>query len=566
MSTILDETALSEVERIKRESNGLRGVLPGELQSDLAYLSEEAKQILKFHGSYQQEDRDQRKERKKAGLEPAYSFMLRTKLPGGVMTSEQYILHDDLADQFGDRTLRVTTRQGFQLYGILKGNLRPTISGLNDAMVTTLGACGDVVRAVTTCPAPHAGRNREEVIELARRVSDETLPRTRSYHDIWIEGSQVTYASEPEPEPLYGERYLPRKFKIAFAFPEDNCTDIHSNDLGFLVVEREGRIAGYNVLVGGGFGQTHGKAETFARLADTIGFALPEDVLDVAKAVIATQRDHGNRENRKRGRLKYLLHERGPDWFRSEVEARLGRPLEAPAPIEVTGIEDHLGWHEQGDGRLFLGVWIENGRVHDSGSLRLRSALRRIVGEFGLDVHLTTQQNLLLTNVAPKHRSMIDEILREHGVVVYEHLPPVKRYAMACPSTPTCPLGLAEAERVLPSVLDELETALSGLDLADEPLAVRMTGCPNGCARPYTAELAFVGRSLGKYVIYVGGNPTGTRLGAVYADLVPQAELVTTVQPLLERFVNERFPEEGFGDFWTRVGLEPRAAVAKAVR
>jgi sulfite reductase (ferredoxin) len=565
MSTIIDEVVLSEVERIKVESNGLSGALPHELANDSTHLTDEAKIVLKFHGSYQQDDRDRRRERKKAGLEPAYSFMIRSKLPGGVLTPEQYLLHDDLADRYGDSTLRVTTRQGFQLFGVLKGDLRQTIHDLNEAMVTTFGACGDVVRNVCTCPAPIHGGNRLEVIELARQLSDETLPRTTAYHDIWVEGAQVTKVTS-EHDPLYGDRYLPRKFKIAFAFPEDNCTDVLSNDLGFLVLEQEGRIIGYNVFVGGGFGQTHGKGETFARLAEPLGFVTPEELIEVAKAIIATQRDHGNRENRKRARLKYLIHERGIAWFREQVELRLGRRLEPAASAAVSGIHDHLGWHGQGDGRWFYGVWIENGRIKDEGQLRLRTALRTIVETFRPHVHLTAQHNLLLTNVAAEHREEIDAILREHGVLAHQHVSLARRFAMACPALPTCPLAVAESERALPGVIDELEVALARLGLGNEELTVRMTGCPNGCARPYSADLAFVGRSLNKYVVYVGGNMEGTRLAERYADLVPTEELVATVRPLFERFGEERLAGERFGDFWSRVGLEPLPSATKGAR
>lgn len=563
MSTIIDETALSEVERIKLESKGLYGPLPEELESDSTHLSEEAKQLLKFHGSYQQEDRDKRKERKKAGLEPAYSFMIRSKLPGGVMTAEQYIVHDELADKYCDGTLRVTTRQGFQLYGVLKQDLRRTIHELNAAFVTTLGACGDVVRNVLACPAPISGGNREEVIALAAQVSDETLPKSTSYHDIWVEGVKVTDIDEPVHDPLYGERYLPRKFKITFAFPDDNCTDVFANDLGFIVVEEAGKIVGYNATVGGGFGQTHGKSETFPRLADLLGFVTPDQVLEVTKAVIAVQRDHGNRENRKRSRLKYLIHDRGLDWFRERVEEVLGWQLQPPAPVKVTGIHDHLGWFEQGDGRWFRGVWVENGRIKDEGSLKLRSALREIVERFRPGVHLSTQHNVLLTNIAPEDRDEIDRILLEHNVLPAEHITLARRWSMACPAIPTCPLAVSESERVLPEVIDELEVALARLGLSNEELTVRMTGCPNGCARPYTADLAFVGRSLGKYVVYIGGNMEGTRLATAYADLVPIAELIETVRPLFERYSADRLPGERFGDFWARVGLEPLPSAAK---
>lgn len=559
MSTMVDEAALSEVERVKQESEGLRGTLPDELAADSTHLSEEAKQILKFHGSYEQEDRDQRRERKRAGIEPAYQYMVRSKLPGGTMTAEQYLAQDDLADRYGDGTLRVTTRQGFQFYGIAKRDLRGTIHDLNEALITTFGACGDVVRNVVSCSAPVGGTLRLQVAEWAGRLSDELLPRTRAYHEIWVEGARVTAAAEPVQDPLYGERYLPRKFKIGFAFPDDNCTDVLSNDLGFVVLAEGDSIEGFNVVVGGGLGQTHNKPETYPRLASPLAFVSPEELIETARAVVAVQRDHGNRTNRKRARLKYLLDERGVEWFRREVETHLGRPLAPYRDVEVTGFHDHLGWHDQGDGRWFRGVWIENGRIRDHGSLRLRAALRRIVEQFHPEVYLTTQQNLLLVNISPDDREAIDAILLQHGVLPPEQLTQARRHAMACPAIPTCPLAVAESERVLPTVVSELEGVLSRIGLEGVPLAVRMTGCPNGCARPYTADLSFVGRSLGKYQIYVGGNLEGNRLAKLYADLVPLDRLVTTVRPLFESFRDERRPGEGFGDFWDRVGLEPLA-------
>ena len=557
MSTIIDESALSEVERTKLESLGLRGPLVEELATDSTHLSEKAKQVLKFHGSYEQEDRDQRKERKKAGLEPAYSYMVRSKLPGGVMTPEQYLVHDDLADRYANGTLRITTRQGFQFYGILKGDLRGAIHDLNEALVTTFGACGDVVRNVCTCPAPIAGTVRSETIRVAHEMAYALLPASSSYHEIWVEGAQVTQAVEPQPDPLYGTRYLPRKFKISFAFPEDNCTDIHSNDLGFLVIAEGDRTIGYNVLVGGGFGSTHGKSETFARLADPLAFVKPEEALEVAKAVIAVQRDNGNRANRKRARLKYLIHDRGIEWFREQVERELGRKLTDPRDVEVSGIDDHLGWHEQGEGLWFRGIWVENGRVQDREGLRLRTAIRTIVERFRVSVHLTTQQNLLLTNVKAADQQAIDNLLVEHGLIEPAKLTPVRRHAMACPAIPTCPLAVAESERVLPAIVDQLEGELTALGIDADDLTVRMTGCPNGCARPYTADIAFVGRSLNKYVVYVGGSFEGTRLAAQYADLVPLDQLVPTVLPLLTQYRDERLPGERFGDYWARIGVEP---------
>jgi sulfite reductase (ferredoxin) len=561
MSTSVDEAVLSEVERVKHESGGLRGTLPGELAADTTHLSEEGKQLLKFHGSYEQEDRDQRRDRKKAGLEPAYQYMVRSKLPGGTMTADQYLTQDALADRYGDGTLRVTTRQGFQFYGIAKRDLRGTIHDLNQALVTTLGACGDVVRNVVSCSAPVAGTLRAQVAEWARVLSDALLPRTRAYHEIWVEGSQVTVDEAPVEDPLYGTQYLPRKFKIAFAFPDDNCTDVFANDLGLVVIADGDRIEGFNVVVGGGMGMTHNKPETYPRLASPLGFVTPDELLEVARAIIGVQRDHGNRTNRKRARLKYLLDEQGVDWFRGEVEAALGRPLAPYRDVEVTGFHDHLGWHDQGDGRWFRGVWVESGRIHDEGELRLRTALRRIVRELRPNVYLTTQQNLLLVDVAPGDRGAIDAILRAHGVPAPGELPQLRRHAMACPAIPTCPLAVAEAERALPGVVAQLEGELAGMGLGEVPLAVRMTGCPNGCARPYTADLAFVGRSLGKYQVYVGGNLEGNRLAELYADLVPLDGIAALVRPLFARFRDERLPGERFGDFWARTGLVPLDSV-----
>lgn len=554
--------ALSKVEAIKEASRGLYGSLPDELRSDASHFSEEALQLIKFHGSYQQDDRDLRRERKKAGLEPAYSFMVRSKIPGGAITAEQYLVHDELTDRYGDGTLRVTTRQGFQLYGVVKGNLRATIHELNRALVTTLGACGDVNRNVLSCPAPIPGAFRAEALELARAISDHLLPRTRAYHEIFVEGELVA-GGPPEavPDPVYGTTYLPRKFKVAIAFPDDNCTDVYANDLGFLAIPEGDRLAGFNVLVGGGMGQTHGKEETFPRLASPLGFATPEEVIEVATAVVTVQRDYGNRGNRKRARLKYLIEDRGLDWFRAEVEARLGRPLPAPRAVEVTAAHDHLGWHEQGGGLWFYGLFIENGRIQDVGDFRLRTALRTIVETIRPGVALSAQQNLLFTDVPAGRKDELERILAEHGVHP-ERLSQARRGSMACPALPTCPLALAESERVLPAVIGELENMLDGLGLSGLPLTVRMTGCPNGCARPYTADLAFVGRNLGKYMVYVGGNPEGTRLNIEYADLVPLAQLVPTVRPLFERFRDERLPGEGFGDFWNRVGISAPAAAA----
>jgi sulfite reductase (ferredoxin) len=492
-----------------------------------------------------------RRDRRKAGLEPAYSFMTRSRIPGGVLAAGQYLVHDDLADRFANGTLRLTTRQTIQLHGVLKGELAPTIRALNDVLVSTLATCGDVNRNVMSCPAPLPQSLRAETLDVARSISEHLLPRTRAYHEIWIDGER-TAGGEPEPDPIYQDRYLPRKFKIAIGFADDNCTDVYANDLGFFAIADNGRLAGFNVLVGGGLGRTHGKAETYPRLADALAFVTPDEVLAVATAVVTAQRDFGNREDRRRARLKYLIDDRGLDWFRGVVEQRVGRRLAPPVPVAVTTIHDHLGWHEQGGGVWFHGLFIENGRIQDTDTAQTRTALRRIIEQFGPGVRLTPQQNLLLTDISERNRPAIERILSDHGVAGATSV--VRRWSMACPALPTCPLALAEAERVLPGVIDDLELELRQLGLQDVPFAVRMTGCPNGCARPYTADLAFVGRSGDRYVVYVGGNMEGTRLNTPFADLVPLAQLVPTVRPLLERFARERRHAERFGDFCDRVG------------
>ena len=560
-----DDKPLSAVEKVKEGSGGLRGDLAAQLAADAPHFTGTGAQLLKFHGSYQQEDRDRRRERRGTGEEPAYQFMVRCKIPGGVLTGEQYLVIDELADRYGNGTLRVTTRQGNQFHGVLKGDLKATIRAVNDALVTTLGACGDVVRNVVSCPAPMSGGLREQVVSVARRLSDHLLPRTRAYHDIWLDGEQVA-GGPPESEPIYGTRYLPRKFKVAFAFPDDNCCDVHSNDLGFLAVQEGGQLLGFNVLVGGGMGKTHGKEDTYPRLADTLGFVRFGEAVEVAEAVVKVQRDHGNRGDRRHARLKYLLDKEGLDWFRQQVERLLGRRLAPAADIDVSGIADHLGWHTQERGRSFLGLFIENGRIRDDGDRRLRGAIRRVVETLGAGVRFTPQQNLLITDVPDRCRGLVERILADHGVTADAMPSPVRRWSMACPALPTCGLALAEAERALPDVISELERELETLGVADAALTVRMTGCPNGCARPYTADLAFVGRSLNKYAVLVGGSMLGTRLSTQYADLVPRDRLVATVRPLFERYRDERLADERFGDFCDRVVLTPHPPLRGAER
>src|SRR5205823_3214873 len=449
---------VSAVEQIKQASRGLRGSLAPELAAGTSHFEDEAAQLLKFHGVYQQDDRDARRQRSDAGLEPDYAFMVRCKIPGGVLTARQYLVLDELAGRFGNGTLRVTTRQDNQFHGVVKGDLKATIRALNDALVTTLGACGDVERNVMCCPAPLPGTLRDQVLQVARRISDHLLPRSRAYHEIWLNGERVeSGVPDAQPDPIYGERYLPRKFKTAIAFPDDNCTDVYSNDLGFLAIPDGDRIAGFNVLVGGGLGMTHGKKLTYPRLADPLGFAAPEDVVQVAEAVLTVQRDYGDRRDRRHARLKYLLDDRGLHWFRAQVERRLGRALPPPAAVRVSDVHDHLGWHQQREGRWFYGLFVENGRILDTEDVRLRTALRRIVKMFDAGVHFTPQQNVLLTGIPDGRRAALEGVLAHHGVRSTGAISTVRRWSMACPALPTTYADLVPRHRLVARVRPLLE-------------------------------------------------------------------------------------------------------------
>ncbi|MCW1967522.1 MAG: NADPH-dependent assimilatory sulfite reductase hemoprotein subunit [Anaerolineae bacterium] len=542
------------VEQVKTESHGLFSPLAQDLTTSDAFLSEAGKILIKFHGSYEQTNRD-----KRGGAAKEFSFMVRSKLPGGRLTADQYLAHDRIADEFANGSLRLTTRQGIQFHGVIKDDLRGTVRALNHALVTTFGACGDVVRNVMCCPAPTADPQRLAVQALATDLSNATLPATKAYHQIWIEGKSII-DDEVEPDALYGKTYLPRKFKMAIAFPGDNCVDIYTQDLGLVALfDNANQLIGFNVLAGGGMGMTHNDEDTFPRLADVVGFVEPDAALAVTHAVVGIHRDFGDRNNRKHARLKYVIHDRGLAWFKEELQRRLPFELQAAHPMPEFTLPDHLGWHEQHDaaGNWYLGIPIASGRIIDTEQMQLRTALRLIVSEFNTPVHITGQQNVLLADIAPQHRERIEQILQTHHVLTVDQLSQVRRFALACVALPTCPLAITEAERAMPDLLDTFEDALEELGLLGEPINVRMTGCPNGCARPYTAEVAFVGRSLNKYTIFLGGSPASTRMAQVYQDLVPFSELVSRLKEPLTRFRDERQPNEAFGDFCHRAILTP---------
>jgi sulfite reductase (ferredoxin) len=556
----------SAVEGVKENSRQLRGSIALELLQDTDHFAEQDKQLLKFHGTYQQENRDARKSRKKDGVGKHYMFMVRCKIPGGRLTADQYLAVDDLAGQYANGTLRFTSRQGIQLHGVLKRHLHDAIAGINACLLTTLGACGDVERNVMCCPAPHNHDGvHAQMQATAARLAAHLAPRSRAYHEIWLNGRPLTEPTEEvAPEPIYGKVYLPRKFKTGIALPEDNCIDVHGQDLGLLALVVNGAIAGYNVLVGGGMGMTHGNANTFPFLARPVAYVPADQVVEAAEAVVKLFRDHGNRADRKRARIKYLVHDWGVDRFREVLQTYVPFPLAAPKPVAVHGYDLHLGWRPQGDGKFCYGLSVENGRVKDEGTMRLRSGLRAIVRRLRPEVRLTPLQDVLLCGLAEGDRPEVERILAEYGVTPTERVSNVQRYSMSCPAIPTCGLAISESERALPGIVDGLEVELKRLGLEKEVLGVRMTGCPNGCVRPYQSEIGIVGRSGDKYTLFVGGHVVGHRLSFVLRDLVPLAEIVPTLVPILERFRAERLPGENLGDYCQRFGQERLQALVGA--
>jgi sulfite reductase (ferredoxin) len=549
----------SGVERLKQSSDFLRGGLAEELAAGGSQVTEDGYNLLKFHGSYEQFDRDTATARKQAGLEKEYSFMVRVRMPGGVLTAAQYLALDALADDRANQTLRITTRQGIQFHGILKGDLKPAIAAINATLLTTLAACGDVVRNVTTSPAPRRDPAHARLDADARLLSAALLPHSRAYFEIFLDDEPVATA---ESEPLYGATYLPRKFKIGLAVAADNTVDVLTNDLGFIAVWEGETLLGYNVAVGGGLGMTHNRADTYPRLASIVGSVGPDDLLAAAEAVIGLQRDHGDRTDRRRARLKYVVDAHGLDWVQATLRDRYGLDLRPALDMPPLAVPELLGWHEQGDGKFWVGVPVPSGRIADTAGVSLRTALREVVRRFGADPIMTPQQDLLLSNITPGDRAAVEAVLRGHGVRLAEDHTPLELWALACPALPTCGLALTEAERVRPQLVAEIGAALARHGMADERISLRITGCPNGCARTYAGDIGLVGRIPGHYAIYVGGDFAGTVLSAKFADRVKQAEVAPTLEPLFAAWAAERQTGEGFGDFCRRVGLETLRARA----
>jgi sulfite reductase (ferredoxin) len=563
----------SKVEGIKENSNFLREPVATEILQDTTHFTENAVQLLKFHGSYQQDNRDNRTK----GQEKDYQFMLRTKNPGGLVPPQLYLALDKIADGYGNHTLRATTRQGFQLHGILKKNLKSAIATIVNNLGSTLGACGDINRNVMAPPAPFKNRPEYQYAwKYAQNIADLLSAQTGAYYEIWLDGEKAISAEEnPEvkaarqrngngtiihdnEEPIYGTYYMPRKFKICVTVPGDNSVDLYSQDLTLVVItNKKGELEGFNIFAGGGLGRTHGKEETFARLADPIGYVAKNDVYDVVKAIVATQRDYGDRTDRRHARLKYLINDWGVDKFRAQVEEYFGKPVEAFKPLPEFKYHDFLGWNEQGDGKLFLGISIENGRIKDEGSFQLKTALREIVEQFNLPIRLTPSQNLIFYDIEPGSKEAIQNILSRHGVGDDpSKIEPLVRYAMACPALPTCGLAITESERAIPGILERVRALLDKIGLQNEHFVVRMTGCPNGCARPYLAELAFVGSAPESYQLWLGGSPNQTRLAQPYTEKLHHNDLESFLEPIFVYFQKSRKSKESFGDFCDRVGFD----------
>ena len=549
--------APSPVEGMKAASHGLRGGIASIMASGADHFEETEKQLLKFHGSYQQEDRDARKSKREDGQSGKfYMFMVRGRIPGGRMNAAQYLVLDGLADSHANGTIRLTSRQSIQFYGILMAGLKPVIAAMNECLLSTLAACGDVNRNVMACPAPIRNSKVHDQLQAdCHALAMHLAPKTSAYHEIWIDGKSQG-APEEEIEPIYGKVYLPRKFKTGFALPNDNCIDIFAQDLGLLADVHNGEIVGYDVLVGGGMGRTHGRVDTFAHLGQRILYCTRDQLLQAAEAIVKLYRDHGNRSDRKRARIKYLVADLGVEKIREMLKDYLPFPLQLPKDMPVTGYDSHLGWNEQGDGRYWYGISVENGRVKDDGAFRLRTALRTLISDLSCEVRLTAQQDILLCDLDHSALPKIEKILREHGVQLPGDVSNVQRYSLACPAIPTCSLAICESERTLPTVIDEMEVALKDLGLENEKFSIRMTGCPNGCVRPYTSDIGLVGRSGDKYLMFLGGRILGDRQNFQAKDLVPRAEIVSTLKPLLSRFKHERTETESFGDYCHRLGQE----------
>ncbi|MDW3216564.1 MAG: NADPH-dependent assimilatory sulfite reductase hemoprotein subunit [Ilumatobacteraceae bacterium] len=556
----------SDVEALKADSAHLRGSLFAELADDGASFSGGATTLLKFHGIYQQDDRDRRRELARAKEELAYSCMVRCSVPGGVLTRDQWFEIDRLADVAADGRLRLTTRQGVQFHFVHKGDLHRLVSELNRGLVTTYAACGDVVRNVMVTSAPEQGRDLDRLDRFARSLSSRFRPQSNAYWELWVDGEravtgEAAATETDESEPIYGDAYLPRKFKIGVAWPGDNSVDVYSHDVGLVLAPGPDGTPGAIVLAGGGLGRSHTDDTTFPWLAEPLAWVSDDEAGAVVEAIVTTFRDEGNRDDRSHARLKYLVAEHGIGWLRDQVETRLGRRLADPVAVpDWGGPRDHLGWHRQDDDRWYLGVPIPTGRLEDTDNMQRRTAVRTVLERHAGEIRLTPHQDLLLCGIATADRDAVEAIFAEHHVPLARNLPLTVLSSMACPALPTCGQALGEAERILPELTDLIDGLLRERGLGDLRIETRVTGCPNGCARPYVAELGIVGRTKTAYDIFVGGDAVGTRLASLLVESVPLTKLGDVLAPLLDRYRSEHTDGEGFGDWTDRIGTSALAA------
>lgn len=547
----------SDVERIKRESDYLRGTLKESMLEKIsAGISDDDNRLMKHHGSYLQDDRDLRNERQKQKLEPAYQFMLRVRMPGGVATPEQWLVMDELARQYGNGTLKLTTRETFQMHGILKWNMKKTIQKINSVLLDTIAACGDVNRNVMCASNPYQSDVHAEVYEWSKKLSDDLLPRTRAYHEIWLDEEKVAGTPEAEEvEPMYGPLYLPRKFKIGIAVPPSNDIDVFSQDLGFIAIVEDGKLIGFNVAIGGGMGMMHGDKATYPQLAKVIGFCKPEQIYDVAEKTITIQRDYGNRSVRKNARFKYTVDRLGLETVKNELESRLGWSLAEAKPFQFDHNGDRFGWVKGVKGKWHLTLFIEGGRVTDYDDYKLMTGLREIAKVHTGEFRLTANQNLIIANVSSQKKKKISELIEQYGLTDGKHYTALRRNSIACVALPTCGLAMAESERYLPVLIDKIDEIIEENGLRNEEITIRMTGCPNGCARHALGEIGFVGKAPGKYNMYLGAAFDGSRLSKMYRENIGEEEILNELRTILPRYAKEREEGERFGDFVIRAGI-----------
>jgi len=547
-----DKNAPSKVEVAKDKSANLRGTIDEVLKDpEVEKFEHDDLQLLKFHGTYQQDNRDQRAERRKEGLGKAYSFMIRVALPGGVATPKQYLDLDAIAEKYTTGSIRITTRQAIQYHGVIKGNLRETMKSINESLMTTLAACGDVCRNVMASAPPFTDEVYTQIRKTADEVAVDMAPKTGAYHEIWIDGERQHLDNEVEP--FYGATYLPRKYKVGVTVMGDNQIDVYSYDAGLIGIVEDDKLVGYNLVAGGGLGMSHGRANTYAQIAYQVGFVSVADGVQAIQNVASIYRDFGNRNDRKQARLKYLIGEKGIDWFQAEMKERSDFDIQPFREIPQVDNEDWLGPHKQDDDHWFYGVFVENGRILDNEKSKNQTAFREIVEQLGVGVTFTAQQSLLFTGLKEDQVPALEAILDKHNVAKVETLSNARRYSMACPAMPTCGLAVSESERALPTLMTDIENKLESIGIGDTKLTIRMTGCPNGCARPYTADIAFVGRRPGIYHMFVGGRLAGDRMADLYAADVKIEEAIETLEPLLLKYKSDRKEGEGLGDFYQRL-------------